>query len=287
MQRACSSPHALPTASGAVCAAAGEPRARRVVPGETAAESASSRRRDAAPDDYGYGHGRLSAGSNAPAHSAPNLRRPSQSLAEAGTAAGARAVRQAAGLDGGRASASTAAASLPTASARQRSIRPSGTPPPNAQQSGGQAAEDAIALDDDEVEEAPPPPQPQPQPQPQREARRASSSAQRVLDSDDDYEQPDAGRTGRDVAAAPAGRSARGATQSHSPFPTSFELATKRVRLGTYNCGAATVSFKDKKIEWIPNQGCGLPGSHEYPLISVPTSTVTAFEVDKVRHAVT
>ena len=59
-------------------------------------------------------------------------------------------------------------------------------------------------------------------------------------------------------------------------------LRTKRVWLGMYDCGDATVTFGQHAIEWLPVAGHALPVTGEYPHISVPLSTMTCFEVDKV-----
>ena len=34
-------------------------------------------------------------------------------------------------------------------------------------------------------------------------------------------------------------------------------------------------------MEWVPEQDCGLPGSGDYPLISVKLACLTRFEIDK------
>ena len=63
--------------------------------------------------------------------------------------------------------------------------------------------------------------------------------------------------------------------------PKKLELQTKRTMLGTWDCGPATVTFTAEKIQWFPAEGRALPGTGEYPLISISLSTVTAFEIDK------
>ena len=63
--------------------------------------------------------------------------------------------------------------------------------------------------------------------------------------------------------------------------PKKLELQTKRTMLGTWDCGPATVTFTAEKIQWFPAEGRALPGTGEYPLISISLSTITAFEIDK------
>lgn len=58
-------------------------------------------------------------------------------------------------------------------------------------------------------------------------------------------------------------------------------LHAKRVFFGTWNCGPATVTFFPDKIQFIPESNYPLPGTKEYPLITVPTATLTGFQVDK------
>ena len=74
-----------------------------------------------------------------------------------------------------------------------------------------------------------------------------------------------------------------------SSLSNDFTLQTKRVTMGTWDCGPATVTFSANNIIWTPEQTYGLaqgvPGTDEYPLISVPMATVTRVEVDKMRGA--
>ena len=91
-----------------------------------------------------------------------------------------------------------------------------------------------------------------------------------ALDDDDEVEE-----TGAPAAASHAPK--RAPPSSAEPFT----LRTKRVMFGTWNCGPAMITFTDRTMEWLPEQSYGLPGTGDYPLISVKLATMTHFEVDK------
>ena len=58
-----------------------------------------------------------------------------------------------------------------------------------------------------------------------------------------------------------------------------FTLRTKRVMMGKHDFGPAPVTFSADKIEWYPAEKYSLPDG-TYPIVSVPTNTITAFQVD-------
>ena len=60
-----------------------------------------------------------------------------------------------------------------------------------------------------------------------------------------------------------------------------LEIRTRRVLMGKVNFGPARVTFLSDKIQWMPAENYQLPDG-TYPLVSIPTKTITRFEVDKV-----
>ena len=69
-----------------------------------------------------------------------------------------------------------------------------------------------------------------------------------------------------------------------APRSDPYILQSKRTRVGTWDCGATQISFSAKNIQWIPAEGHPVPGStNEYPVINLPISAITGFQVDKVK----
>jgi hypothetical protein len=99
----------------------------------------------------------------------------------------------------------------------------------------------------------------------------------------------------RDAPPAPAPRASgarpgalHSAAARHSAArssdPTSAVLIrSRRTWLGKWNCGPAEVSIDGNRITWVPSASHPLPGTNEYPIVSVPMVAVADFEVDKAK----
>ena len=75
--------------------------------------------------------------------------------------------------------------------------------------------------------------------------------------------------------------------QAASVLPQRFELQTKRVYLGKWNCGPTTVILKVNEehpyglLEFFPAEGYGLGDARRYVNVPYDLSACTRFEVDK------
>jgi hypothetical protein len=67
-------------------------------------------------------------------------------------------------------------------------------------------------------------------------------------------------------------------SQDLDPNPLSVRM--KRIFIGTFDCGAAEVTFEKGKIRWFPNNPVPREG---FPLISLDADAMSVFEVDKAR----
>jgi hypothetical protein len=94
------------------------------------------------------------------------------------------------------------------------------------------------------------------------------------LGSDDDVEEP----APREQPAQPA-RTTRSVESAAEPVV----IRSRRTSLGKWNCGPAEVTIGGDRITWFPADKHPMPGTDEFPLISLPVATVTRFEIDKVR----
>ena len=132
--------------------------------------------------------------------------------------------------------------------------------------------DEVVQLDDDD--EPAPPPRAQQQPRgaaPSNAQSRAGTSGAAYTSG---AEKKDAINIDGEQARLPA------AAARSEPY----ELQSKRIRVGTWDCGATPISFSAKTIQWIPAEGHPVPGStNEYPYITLPISAITGFQVDKVK----
>ena len=116
---------------------------------------------------------------------------------------------------------------------------------------------------------------------PSREGRRGARSSagdsQNAIAVDDDDENEAKPRP-PPKAREEVARSVAALNKPAAPEP--FTLRTRRVMMGKHNFGPAVVAFSADKVEWYPADNYCLPDK-TYPLVSVPTNSITAFQVDK------
>ena len=104
------------------------------------------------------------------------------------------------------------------------------------------------------------------------------------------------GRKGRSIALDDEGESSRLPPKSEDEVHQNIkrllpqqqqselehlEIRTRRVMMGKVNFGPARVTFLSDKIQWMAAENYQLPDG-TYPLVSIPTKSITKFEVDKV-----